>query len=320
MSPQHPQPTILMNIAAPEDIQLLVQWETHLLPLQQAERITFWSAWHILPGEIRGEQINRHFAQADILVLLLSANFFASDECNALMERAMQQARSGRARVVPLLLRFVAWNETILAGLTCLPTDERPVTGWANRDEAFHNCVEGIKKLLNSVDIPSQPDQQQAAPTPQTGSSSAPLYHSCFISYAHEDEQLARRLHTDLQSQGVQCWFAPHNMKIGARIRQTIDQAISQQDKLLLLLSQSSINSSWVEDEVEAALEKERLQQKPGGMLFPIRLDESVMKTNQAWAASLRRLRHIGNFCQWQDEAAYQQALQRLLRDLKDDE
>ena len=41
------------------------------------------------------------------------------------------------------------------------------------------------------------------------------------------------------------------------------------------------------------------------------------MDTNQAWAAKLRRTRHIGNFNRWQDEAAYQKALDRLLRDLK---
>ena len=140
-------------------------------------------------------------------------------------------------------------------------------------------------------------------------------YHSCFISYSSKDEALARRLHADLQDQGVRCWFAPEDMKIGDKFRVRIDEAIHLQDKLLLLLSEHALASPWVEDEVEAALEKERCQQRE--MLFPVLLDESVMQTSATWAAKLRRTRHIGDFTRWTDPQAYQQALERLLRDLK---
>jgi hypothetical protein len=140
-------------------------------------------------------------------------------------------------------------------------------------------------------------------------------YRSCFISYSHHDVLLARRLYADLQSEGVRCWFAPEDMKIGDKIRVRIDEAVHLQDKLLLLLSKYAIVSPWVEDEVEAALEKEQRQQRE--VLFPIRLDESVMQTSQAWAAKLRRTRHIGDFTNWTDPHVYQQSFERLLRDLK---
>src|SRR5262249_10026873 len=77
-------------------------------------------------------------------------------------------------------------------------------------------------------------------------------YHSCFISYSSKDEILARRLHADLQAQGVRCWFAPHDIKIGDKIRSRIDEAIHVHEKLLLLLSEHALASNWVEDEVEA--------------------------------------------------------------------
>jgi hypothetical protein len=140
-------------------------------------------------------------------------------------------------------------------------------------------------------------------------------YHSCFISYASKDEMLARRLHADLQASGVRCWFAPEDLKIGNKFRQRIDEAIHLQDKLLLLLSEYSIASIWVENEVEAALEKEDRQQRE--VLFPIRLDDAVMQTPLAWAAMLRRTRHIGNFTNWTKPEAYQSAFDQLLRDLK---
>ena len=52
-------------------------------------------------------------------------------------------------------------------------------------------------------------------------------------------------------------------------------------------------------------------------MLFPVRLDDTVMETNEAWAAKLRRSRNIGDFRAWKDHDAYQAALKRVMRDLR---
>lgn len=140
-------------------------------------------------------------------------------------------------------------------------------------------------------------------------------YHSCFISYSGKDDVFVQCLHADLQDHGVRCWFAPHDMKIGDKIRPRIDEAIHVQDKLLLLLSEHAITSTWVEDEVETDLEKEQRQQYE--VLFPVRIDESMIQTTQGWAAKLRRTRHIGDFTRWTNPQLYQQALERLLKDLK---
>ncbi len=140
-------------------------------------------------------------------------------------------------------------------------------------------------------------------------------YYSCFISYSSQHEDFAQRLHADLQQKGVRCWFAPEDMKIGDKIRPAIDQSIRIHDKLLVILSENSIQSDWVEDEAETAIEEEKKRGET--VLFPIRLDKAVMDTDQAWAAKLRRTRHIGDFSRWKDHDAYQEALERLLRDLK---
>jgi hypothetical protein len=141
-------------------------------------------------------------------------------------------------------------------------------------------------------------------------------FYSCFISYSSKDDDFAKRLHADLQAQSVRCWFAPEDLKIGDKFRMRIDEAIRVHDKLLLVLSESSAKSAWVEKEVDTAFEKERRQDnKP--VLFPVRLDDAVMETEQAWAADIRRTRHIGDFTHWKEHDAYQQAFQRLLRDLK---
>jgi uncharacterized protein YjbI with pentapeptide repeats len=141
-------------------------------------------------------------------------------------------------------------------------------------------------------------------------------FYSCFISYSSKDHEFAERLHADLQSKGVRCWFAPEDLKIGDKFRTRIEESIRLYDKLMVVLSENSIQSSWVEEEVEAALEKER-QHSGTTVLFPIRLDDAVMETKQAWAASLRRTRHIGEFNDWKNHDRYKKAFDRLLRDLK---
>jgi hypothetical protein len=140
-------------------------------------------------------------------------------------------------------------------------------------------------------------------------------FYSCFISYSSKDQEFTERLYADLQSEGVRCWFAPEDLKIGDKFRTRIDESIRSYDKLMVVLSENSIRSPWVEEEIEAALEKERQQNKL--VLFPLRLNDAVMQTQQAWAASLRRMRHIGEFSNWKDHDSYRKALERLLRDLK---
>jgi uncharacterized protein YjbI with pentapeptide repeats len=139
-------------------------------------------------------------------------------------------------------------------------------------------------------------------------------YYSCFISYSTKDQEAANRLHADLQNKGVRCWFAPHDMRIGAKVLDEIDTAIRIRDKLLLILSEHSIASDWVETEVMAAFEEERNRGQT--MLFPIRLDDAVIETSEPWAAKLRA-RHIGDFRRWKDYDAYKDSFERLIRDLR---
>jgi TIR domain len=103
-------------------------------------------------------------------------------------------------------------------------------------------------------------------------------------------------------------------MPIGGKILDEIDTAIRLRDKLLLILSEHSIRSEWVEDEVTKAFDEERKRGQT--VLFPIRLDDAVMDTNEAWAAKLRANRNIGDFRQWKDHDTYSKTFERVLRGL----
>lgn len=140
-------------------------------------------------------------------------------------------------------------------------------------------------------------------------------FYTCFISYSSEDQEFADRLYSDLQNAGVRCWFAPHDLPIGAKTWDGIDEAIRTRDKVLLILSEGAISSDWVEDEVTTAFAEERRRDQL--VLFPVRLDNAVMDSTESWARKLRDNRNIGDFTKWKEHDAYKVTLDRVLRDLK---
>ena len=148
-------------------------------------------------------------------------------------------------------------------------------------------------------------------------SSDSNLFYSCFICYSSQNFEFVKRLRSQLQKAGISIWFAPEDLKIGGKIRDEIDQAIMMYDKLMLILSKDSINSRWVEKEVDAAFEKE---EKTGKLvLFPIRLDDEIFDSPFGWATDIRRTRHIGDFTNWKDHDSFKKSFERLLRDLKEE-
>lgn len=92
-------------------------------------------------------------------------------------------------------------------------------------------------------------------------------------------------------------------MKIGDGIFDGIDQGIRLHEKLLIILSESSLVSTWVAREVRAAQAREVRERQQ--VLFPIRLDDVVQQSEQGWSAELWDQRKIGDFCQWKGHDAY---------------
>jgi len=148
-------------------------------------------------------------------------------------------------------------------------------------------------------------------------------FNSCFISYSTRDQEFADHLHTNLQMQGVRCWFAPHDIQGGKKLHEQIDHAIRVYDRLLLILSEASMASDWVKTEIANARQREIREARK--MLFPISLvPYDQIKEWKAFDAdngkdSAREIREyfIPDFSNWKDHDSYQAAFQRLLRDLK---
>jgi TIR domain/Pentapeptide repeats (8 copies) len=153
-------------------------------------------------------------------------------------------------------------------------------------------------------------------------------FHSVFVSYSTVDKDFADRLHADLQNNGVRCWFAPHDMTGGKKLHEQIDEAIRLYDRLLLILSEASMASNWVRDEIRRARRKE--QQLGRRVLFPVSLVpfDPVLKdwefydmtTGENLAEEVRAF-YVPDFTGWgTDHARYKAAFDKLLKGLKAEE
>jgi len=156
---------------------------------------------------------------------------------------------------------------------------------------------------------------------PSLISGKAIQYYSCFISYSTRDQEFADRLHADLQSKGVRCWFAPEDMKAGRKLHEQIPEAIRLYDKLMLVLSENSMRSEWVKTEIRHARKDEAREKRR--KLFPISLVtfdkiqewEAPDDTAKDMAVEIREY-YIPDFANWKDHDEYMKAFERLMRDL----
>lgn len=128
--------------------------ETHLTLLKRQGVISSWHDRKISPGSEWKNDISEHLDTADIILLLISPDFLASDYCfDVEVKRAMERHCKGEAVVIPISLRPCDTNGADFMELQGLPTDFEPVTTWKNRDEAFTNIAQGIRKVANSLSL-----------------------------------------------------------------------------------------------------------------------------------------------------------------------
>lgn len=145
----------------------------HLSILQRQGVIDGWHDRLISPGSEWDREIDDYLNSADIILLLISADFLASNYCWGVeVKRALERHEAGEACVIPIVVRAVNWKNTPLAKLQALPKNAKPIRSWEDRDEAFTNVSEGIELAVNLLQdqrkkrmehppsVNSQPDEK----------------------------------------------------------------------------------------------------------------------------------------------------------------
>ena len=135
-----------------KDEPLKEELEIHLSTLKRQGKIKPWQDRSIEAGTEWDTTIKTELEAAQIILLLVTPRFIASDYINDIeLTRAMERHRTGTARVIPIILKPVDLKGTALSQLQALPKDAKPVTRWDDQDEAFVDVVKGIRRVVESM-------------------------------------------------------------------------------------------------------------------------------------------------------------------------
>jgi len=150
-------------------------------------------------------------------------------------------------------------------------------------------------------------------------------YFSCFISYSHADKGFAHRLHDQLQDFGIRCWLDEHQLWQGDDIHERVDQGTKLWDKVLLCVSEHSLTSRWIDNEIEAASKKEQqlMKQRKEKVLalIPLNLDSYIFSNDCEYGKARQvKSRLTADFTGWEsDNSKFEQAFERILKLLSTD-
>ncbi len=143
-----------------QDQALRQKLDNHLANLKRQNIITSWYDGDITPGENLLPQIIEHLNKAQIILLLVSADFMTSKFCYSIeLQEAIARHDAKQARVIPIILRPTDWEGAPFSKLQALPTDAKPVTRWKDRDEAFLNVARGIRSAIEDLQTGPSPNR-----------------------------------------------------------------------------------------------------------------------------------------------------------------
>src|SRR5258708_10455114 len=126
---------------ASKDEHFQKELEKHSEILSSQEYIIGWGKSNVHPGQNAEMEIDKQLGNSDIILLLISANFFASQQCRKQMEEAIEMREKNKILIIPVILRPVDWKMSSIGKLKPLPLNEKPITRWQNQDEAFKEIV-----------------------------------------------------------------------------------------------------------------------------------------------------------------------------------
>ena len=146
------KPITLFYSYSHRDEDLRLKLETHLAVLRRGRLIAEWNDRKLEPGDAWKDQIDRHLTSADIVLLLVSPDFFDSDYCwGEEMTKALERHERGEARVIPVILRHCRWQSTPLASLQAVPRGAKPIKSWPDKDKAFDDVAAAIERAVQTT-------------------------------------------------------------------------------------------------------------------------------------------------------------------------
>ena len=152
---------------ASQDEQLRLELEQHLTLMRRQGLLSTYSYLSIRAGEHWYEKSEEALRKSELVLLLLSADFLASNDCfQWQMARAMDRQAAGQCQVIPIVLRPVDWEQAPFGALAVLPADRQPVTLWPTRDQAWLDVARGIRAAIDRLQVKRCLEHPPAKPAP----------------------------------------------------------------------------------------------------------------------------------------------------------
>ncbi len=135
-----------------KDENLRDELAEHLATLNRNGEISVWHDRKIAAGSDWVKAIDDNLKTADVILLLISSSFLASDYCSKIeLNQAIARHNSGESRVIPIILRPCDWQSSQFGKLQALPKDAKPITKWDDKDEAFYDVVKGVRLAIDQI-------------------------------------------------------------------------------------------------------------------------------------------------------------------------
>jgi hypothetical protein len=132
-----------------DDEQYRDQLEKHMALLKREGLIESWHDRRITAGSSIDREIDQHIEHADVVLLLVSASFLASDYCYGIeMRRAMERHAANEATVIPVIVRPCDWKSAPFGKLMAVPRDGKAIVTWANYDEAYTDVARRVREVV----------------------------------------------------------------------------------------------------------------------------------------------------------------------------
>jgi hypothetical protein len=303
----------------------------HLKILRQG--VEAWNKWreenpeieepNLFEAELIGESlqgINLSGANLEI------ANLYAADLRNADLSGAnivganMNDAMLDGADFSDAYVGYTIFGRNDLSNVEGLDAMRHLFPSTVGIDTLYESGGKIPESFLRECGVP---DEFIAYIPSLIGARQAIEYYSCFISYSSRDEEFARRLYSRMRDEHLRVWFAPEDLKAGEKLREQIDRAIQVHDRLLIVLSEHSLCSKWVETEIRRGRATEVREKRR--KLFPIRLVS--YERLQAWecfdsdtgedlAREVREY-YIPDFTNWKEHDSFETEFAKLLKALR---
>jgi len=147
------QPYKIFIIYAHQDEVSRKELATHLLPMERAKQVSVWADHKLLPGEVWEPAIKTQLKEADLILLLVSADYFNSDYIFEVeMKMALARHERNEAKIIPIIVRPCDWeSDPVISQIQLLPSKAIPINDvryWPNREFAWDDVVKGIKRAL----------------------------------------------------------------------------------------------------------------------------------------------------------------------------